>query len=288
VRKRFYIMFVARDADGELLKIPIPLHYLYVFVAGAVLGMLVITGMAGSYTRMVLKTLQFNDVRAEKEALRNRYQQLEKVAEIRDAQVASLGSLASEVSLLYGLRQEADLTSSDQESFEESLGQLHALRQSAMSGAATLGIGYGRSLTTADWLKLAAAPTLWPVQGSITSHFGERIDPFQGEGSFHAGVDINAGYGAPVLAPADGTVSLSHGNGISTLFGHLSSLAVTPGQHVTRGDVIGYVGSSGRSTGAHLHYEVRINNTPVNPHRYLRTTVTRMVASKGAGSVAGE
>jgi murein DD-endopeptidase MepM/ murein hydrolase activator NlpD len=99
-------------------------------------------------------------------------------------------------------------------------------------------------------------------------------------------VDIGSSYGAAVLAPADGVVTftdqlggygraikIDHGHGISTRYGHLSGFAVTAGQAVHRGDVIGYVGTSGRSTGPHLHYEVRINDTPVNPYKYLRITI---------------
>src|SRR5947199_443744 len=104
LRKRFYIMLVARNSEGELLKIPIPLHYLYVFIAGGVIGMLTITGMAGSYTRMLWKAQAFNQVRADREALRTRYTQLEQVAQEHEIQAASLGSLASEISTLYGLK----------------------------------------------------------------------------------------------------------------------------------------------------------------------------------------
>ncbi len=102
-------MFVARDSDGQLLKIPIPVHYLYMFVAGAIIGMLTITGMAGSYTRMLAKTLRFNQMRSEQETLKKNYTHLEKVAEAKETQVASLSSLASEVSALYGLKSESKL-----------------------------------------------------------------------------------------------------------------------------------------------------------------------------------
>jgi hypothetical protein len=103
VSKRFYILFVARDPDGELRKIHIPLHYLYVFLAGAVLGMFSITGIAGSYTRMLMKVARFNQLRTEQQELKDRYSKLEKAAHEQEIQVASLGSLASEVSSLYGL-----------------------------------------------------------------------------------------------------------------------------------------------------------------------------------------
>lgn len=302
MRKRYYILLVARDAEGQLRKIPIPLHYLYVFIAGAVIGMLTITGMAGSYTRMLWKAQAFNQVRAEREVLRNRAAQLEQVAEEHEIQAASLGSLASEISALYGLKAEPLLDSDfTEERFAYSLDQLYALKTSAFSGAATLGIEYGqRGLTTADWQRMASAPNLWPVEGPITGSFGERIDPFNGEGAFHTGVDISSTYGRAVLAPADGIVELAdlqngygrlvqvrHANGITTRYGHLSGFAVAPGQRIQRGDVIGYVGLSGRSTGPHLHYEVRISNTPVNPYKYLRLN-TAQFQFHGLGTGSGK
>ena len=292
MRKRFYVMLVARNSEGELLKIPIPLHYLYVFIAGAMIGMLTITGMAGSYTRMLLKTQRFNELRNEKEALKSRYSQLEQIAQENQLQAASLSSLAGEVSSLYGLKPNPTLQQDDPAS--ASFQQFDDLRITAMSGAASIGIGMGdmRGATTRDWMRLVAAPTLWPVQGRITGSFGERIDPFNGEGAFHRGIDISSDYGTRVIAPADGivrladlmngygkTVLLDHSNGIATLYGHLSGFAVTAGQHIHRGDTLGYVGQSGRSTGPHLHYEVRIGNTPVNPYKYLRFTFTQQVAS---------
>jgi murein DD-endopeptidase MepM/ murein hydrolase activator NlpD len=179
-----------------------------------------------------------------------------------------------------------------------SLGQLHALRTSALSGATMTGISLGltRNVTTADWVRANSAPNLWPVEGPITGSFGERIDPFNGEGAFHSGIDIASSYGQAVIAPADGTVlfadflggygravMLDHGHGITTRYGHLANFAVTSGQHVHRGDTIGFIGLSGRSTGPHLHYEVRINDTPVNPHKYLRLTVAN-IGGFSAGS----
>lgn len=292
MRKRFYILFVARNDQGELRKIHIPLHYAYVFLAGTLIGMLTITGMAGSYTRMLTKVMRFNEVRAEKEQLKTRYSQLEQVARDKDLQVASLGSLASEVSAIYGLKPEPLLQRPDPESHHDelvdsSLNQFNILRVSAISGAATIGIDMSarRSLTTADWLRLSQLPNLWPVQGRITSAFGERIDPFNGEGAYHRGVDISSGYGTPIEAPADGVVlfagrdggygrmiEIDHGHDVMTRYGHLSAFVVAAGQSVRRGEVIGYVGDSGRSTAPHLHYEVWVHNTPVNPYKYLRIT----------------
>ena len=293
MRKRFYILFVARDDDGQLRKIPIPVHYLYVFVVGATIAFLSMTGIASSYARMLLKVSSYNQLRTEKEDLKTRYSRLEQVAKERDVQVASLGSLASEVSSLYGLKSDPTLVVGGDEHLRtaevnSSLDQLYALKNSALTGATTTGLSLGltRNATTADWLRANAAPNLWPVEGPVTGSFGERIDPFNGEGAFHTGVDIAAMVGQPVVAPADGLVDfadymggygraiiLEHGHGVITRYGHLSAFAVSSGQHVRRGEIIGYVGASGRSTGPHLHYEVRINDTPVNPYKYLRITV---------------
>jgi len=105
LRKKYYILFVARDDDGQLRKIPLPLKYVYGFVAAAIVGAFTIVGLAGSYTRMVLKTESFNQVRADRETLRQNYQRMAAIAHNRSVQVASLGALANEVSALYGLRQ---------------------------------------------------------------------------------------------------------------------------------------------------------------------------------------
>ncbi len=302
MRKRFYILFVARDAEGQLRKIPIPLHYLYVFLAGALIGMFTITGMAGSYTRMLWKVASFNQLRSEKNALQTRYQKLEQSNHEKDIQVASLGSLANEVSVIYGLKPNAKLLKATEgpiqaDSVKYSMDQLYALRTSALSGAATAALGQGltHNATLTEWASAATAPNMWPVMGPITGAFGERIDPFNGEGAFHSGVDISCPYGQAVLAPADGVVTyadfyngygrmlqIDHGNGISTRYGHLSGFAVADGQTVREGQVIAYVGLTGRSTGPHLHYEVRIHDIPVNPHKFLRTTFAQLGTGHGA------
>jgi murein DD-endopeptidase MepM/ murein hydrolase activator NlpD len=128
----------------------------------------------------------------------------------------------------------------------------------------------------------AATPSVWPVAGWLTSGYGNRKDPFTHEGDFHPGLDISADYGQPVLATGDATVSsagsngaygnmvtLDHGFGIVTKYGHLSRIAVLGDQQVKRGDVIGYVGSTGRSTGSHLHYEIWMNGRLTDPMTLL-------------------
>jgi murein DD-endopeptidase MepM/ murein hydrolase activator NlpD len=125
-------------------------------------------------------------------------------------------------------------------------------------------------------------PSTWPVRGDVTSAFGARPSPWDGTRELHPGIDIAAGYGTPVTASAAGEVLLagrdagygglvivSHGDDVDTFYGHLSAIYVREGDRVRRGQTLGAVGASGRATGAHLHYEVRVRNRPVDPRRYL-------------------
>ena len=127
-----------------------------------------------------------------------------------------------------------------------------------------------------------ATPSIWPLPPWLTSGFGMRADPFTGRPDFHSGLDILADYGTAVKATADGkiesaeyagnygnSVVISHGFGIATRFGHLSRFAVRAGQTVKRGDIVGFVGSTGRATSSHLHYEILLNGQPINPLRLL-------------------
>ena len=325
VNKRFYIIFVAREADGRLRKVPIPLHYAYVFVAAALVGAFTIAGMTGSYSRMLLKTASFNQVRSQREALRKDYAKLEVQAHQKDVQAASLGSLASQVSALYGFHARSSKAVStaatpvladsspdssagfSQQAYATSLDQFAELRTAALTNHFEPQFSYQPHpfATNADTvLAGGATPSLWPVLGRLTSSFGERSDPFNGEGAFHAGLDIATTYGTPIRAPADGVIAkagpasgygremvIDHGGGITTIYGHLSAFAMIAGQLVKQGQIVGYVGSAGRSTGPHLHYEVRVNNMPVNPHKYLRETMeqqeTRMALAEPAGASHG-
>lgn len=129
---------------------------------------------------------------------------------------------------------------------------------------------------------LASTPSIWPVMGWVTSEFGYRISAFTGKREFHRGIDIATRVGKEVVAPADGIVvdvckkpgmgnmaKIDHRNGTTTCYGHLMKVAVRKGKRIKRGDVIGYIGNSGRSTGPHLHYGVFLNGVPVNPRRHL-------------------
>jgi murein DD-endopeptidase MepM/ murein hydrolase activator NlpD len=130
--------------------------------------------------------------------------------------------------------------------------------------------------------RLASTPSVWPARGWVTSDFGQRTDPYTAERVMHEGLDIAAPHGKEVVAPSDGTVIfagleggygnvlvIDHGYGVKTRYGHLSKLEVKTGEHVNRGQLVGAVGNTGRSTGPHLHYEVRVNGIPENPKKFI-------------------
>ncbi len=282
---------VTHDWDGQVHRIPIPVKYIVVFVLCALVGVGTLAGLAGSYGRMLLKVQSFNQLRNRQDVLERQLDNSRQDASQYKAEVASLGSLASEVSALYNFKHntslqdrvrnasrtpglpEADSVLPSSQTYASTLSSFQVLEVSAMEAS----LPRSALLGSRSW-----QPDTWPVRGRITSSFGERVDPFLGEGAFHDGIDIAVPYGTPVHVTAAGivvfagmmdgygrTVIVNHGHGIETLYAHLSGLAVAVGLHLDRDQVVGYVGESGWATGPHLHYEVRIHNAPVNPYSYL-------------------
>jgi murein DD-endopeptidase MepM/ murein hydrolase activator NlpD len=260
----------------------------------AIVGGATVLAAVGSYTRMLWKVGKYNALRREQDTLKQRYQQLQATVKDTNQRLSSLQSLATEVAMTYGFMRNrqspfgldevgAGAPAEPQAAFEQSVEQFNFLKKNATAVAlATEGL---RLMPRPGLGDARFTPSLWPVIGHISGGFGERLDPFSGEGSFHAGVDISSQYGNAVRATADGVITavetrtgygrlvvVDHGFGISTWYGHLSGFNTRPGERVRRGDVIGYVGISGRVTGPHVHYEIRLYGAPVNPWRYLRST----------------
>jgi len=160
---------------------------------------------------------------------------------------------------------------------EEALGVLEERTQRLADALTTVEVRLDENLR-----RLSATPSIWPVAGLLSSGFGTRRDPITGQRAFHSGVDLSAPPGRPVAVTASGivvrtersgglgrAVFVSHGFGRTTVYGHLSRILVSPGQKVDRGETVGLVGNTGRSTGYHLHYEVRVDGKSVNPLPYL-------------------
>jgi murein DD-endopeptidase MepM/ murein hydrolase activator NlpD len=251
-------------------------------------GGVTVLAAVGSYTRMLWKVGNYNTLRRQQDTLKHNYEKLQSSVKDTNERMNSLQSLATEVAMTYGFmrfRQNpfgvGETPTIADNGFEQSIEQFNFLQRNV--GAAALPPGNIQLISSASMADLTSTPSLWPVIGHLTGTFGERMDPFSGEGAFHTGVDISSQYGDGVRVSADGIVIeaderagygrlvvIDHGFGVTTYYGHLSSFNVYVGQQVRRGDTIGNVGVSGRSTGPHVHYEVRINGAPVNPMRYLR------------------
>ena len=204
MNKHYFIVVLAHPVHGRLTRLHIPHYAVHVLLALVVLGGIAGVGFFSSYSRMLGKVTEFNQVRAEKEALQKQFDELSERAQEREVQLASLGSLASEVSIAFGIKR------------EELAG-----RQALFNNGAPEA-GYDASRNQFDFLQSVrlpskgnhamlsmlsnTTPSIWPIKGRISSSFGNRRDPFHGRGAFHGGVDLSANKGTPVVATADGIV----------------------------------------------------------------------------------
>lgn len=291
-RKLYTILLVG--PNGRPWKVRIPGVAVYGFLALILLGAVGLTALAKSYARMLLKVSNYNYLRADRETLKTNYRSLENTVQRTDTQLSSLESLASEVAVSYGFSRTQQFrvepislaimregSGETDASYNASLYAFNRIEQAAASPAR--GLLPSGQFSKFDGLP-ADIPGIWPVEGEVTAGFGERIDPFSGTEAFHPGVDIAAPSGTPVRATADGIVLeagreeagygnevlIDHGYGIATRYGHLRRIFVVEGQQVKQGQIIGSVGMTGRATGPHLHYEVLVHHTPVNPSKFLR------------------
>jgi murein DD-endopeptidase MepM/ murein hydrolase activator NlpD len=279
MKQHYFVVVLAHSLHGRLRRIHIPHQALYVVLGLALFGSISLFGMVSSYLRMSWKVANYNSLRQQVDVLRSRYQELERQNTEKQEQLASLQLMASEVSVALGMKRsiEGADTIADEgplvPSYRESIEEYNFLKSASFSRVNHI---YARA-----WQK-NIVPSMWPVNGRLLSRFGEREDPFSGEGAMHTGVDISAEMGTPVHAAADGIVSFAeyyagygrmvivdHGNGMTTRYAHLSKAEVVPGQEIRRGEILGRSGASGRVTSPHLHFEVRLGGSPVNPYPYL-------------------
>jgi septal ring factor EnvC (AmiA/AmiB activator) len=287
MKGKTYTFFIA-STPGKLQKLIVPAYVLHAIAVLAIIGGITVMAAAGSYSRMLWKVGNYNALRHDQETLKKQYRQLQSTVVDTNQRLDSLQSLATEVAMTYGVLRyhpaafdQSDNPVTAKDAFDRSVEQYTFLKRNAATIATS--IGGLRLMPAMSFADSTYTPAIWPVLGHITDSFGERLDPFSGEGAFHTGVDVASDYGAPVHATADGMVTIAenhagygrlvvidHGFGITTWYAHLSSFSAIAGARVKRGEVVGYTGISGRSTGPHVHYEVRLNNAPVNPWRYMR------------------
>src|SRR6266852_3989771 len=282
MKQQYFILVLAHSLHGRLRRIHVPHQVLYIVLALALAGGFSIFGFVSSYARMAWKVANYNSLRREADELRTRYHDLQKVVKQTNEQLASLEVLANEVTVAYGFKQKlegpGDIMAEGKlvPTFSETVAEYNYLRSSNLS----------RNEFAHRW-HVNTRPSIWPVDGVLMSSYGERTDPFSGEGAYHTGVDISAPIGTPAHVTADGVVVFAdrsggygrlvivdHGNGFETYYAHLSRVDVVLGQETRQGELVGAVGASGRVTAPHLHYEVRLRKAPVNPYRYLTPNTT--------------
>jgi len=280
MKQEYFVVVLAHSLRGRLRRVQIPHTAIYAVLILALLGCFSAFGIIASYARMALKVANYNALRREADSLRTRYQALLANVNQQERQLASLEIYAREVNIAYGIKKSLegprDISHEGKliPTFSESLQDYDYLRQ-----ARTLDLASKQSHRLT---RLNGMPDIWPVEGRLMGPFGLRTDPFSGEGAFHRGVDISAPTGTPIRATADGVVIFSsmssgfgrlvvvdHGEGVETWYAHMSRFQAQAGNNVHRGDIIGYVGSSGRTTAPHLHYEVHLRGNPVNPYPFL-------------------
>jgi murein DD-endopeptidase MepM/ murein hydrolase activator NlpD len=292
MERKFYTFLVFPGTHARSFKIQLPVYVIHLALAFSLFGIITFAAMMNSYARMLIKVSDYNNVRSEREALKTQYKSLQDEVTQTNRKLGSLETLAAEVALTYGFGQVRHpqfphaflslATQSDatvQTSYDASLSAFRMMKDMASKPASVVA---SQGFLGSPSIDNSMMPAVWPVRGEITSGFGGRMDPFSGEGVTHTGIDISAPFGSPVEATADGIVLIAepdagygreilidHGNGFCTMYGHLSQIKVVVGQEVKRGQIIGAIGMTGKSTGPHLHYEVHVHNAPVDPTKYL-------------------
>jgi murein DD-endopeptidase MepM/ murein hydrolase activator NlpD len=288
--REFFTVIIVPHARAKFRRFQVPVR-IAKWVAG-VSGILALTvcGILTHYAFITSQVHELHQLRAQNADLVSRTQQYERNTTLLQAKVGQLQNMVTKLGVMAGLEQSLP------DPQVGGVGGVPSLDSHAPPGVSPemlQGMDQNVSRLTQQSerleeffrdqkVQLAQTPSIWPVRGYVSATFGNRIDPFTGQWDFHSGLDVSTPIGTKVVAPADGVVvsagvkgaygnaiTLNHGYGVVTQYGHLERFVVRPGQRVRRGDVIGFVGNSGRSTGPHLHYEVWIRDQAKNPIHYI-------------------
>lgn len=283
----FFTVIFVPNARAKFRKYQVPLKAARIAGRAAAVAGIVLVGALLHYSSLLFEVSRLRKVEAESKNLVAKTHQIELDAAALRAQMGQLSGIVNKLGVMAGVDAPPsdpsvggtgggtveDRSAPSAASFEEMSTRLSALTEK--SRELTGIFDTQRSL-------LASTPSVWPVRGYLSAGFGNRPDPFTGLKDFHPGLDISAPLGTKILAPADGSVifagvkggygnavTVDHGRGIFTHYGHLDAFNVRIGQSVRRGSVLGFVGSTGRSTAPHLHYEVWLNGANQNPLLYI-------------------
>ena len=284
----FYTLIVVPHAKARFRKIQISVRLTKWVLGTAAVASIALSGALFHYARVAAEVHELRSLRAENKALLTKTQDYELSAGKLQAKVLQLQNMVTKLGVMAGLEHSLPEPAAG-------VGGVSSLDAAPPRLDPTSLADMDRSLTRLtdrsaeleefyrdQTVLLSSTPSVWPVRGYLSATFGNRIDPFTAQKDFHPGIDISTPVGANVHAPADGivisvgvqggygnAVLIDHGYGVVTRYGHLSGFAVKPGQRVKRGEVIAYVGSTGRSTGPHLHYEVWVRDQAQNPIHFI-------------------
>jgi murein DD-endopeptidase MepM/ murein hydrolase activator NlpD len=282
----FYTLIVVPHAKARFRRFQVSLK-LTKWLVGIGTGLALLVG--GLMLHFTFVAGEVYKLRAQNRALANKNKEYERSAVDLQAKIGNLQSVVDKLGVMAGLDQVlpdpklggvGGLPSRETVAPIIDPSALHAMRDDVSSLTE-------RSQRLEEFYKgqkalLSSTPSVWPVRGYLSASFGNRLDPFTGQPDFHPGIDIATPIGSKVHAPADGVVVfvgpkggygnaivVDHQYGVVTRYAHLSAFNVRPGQRVKRGDVIGFVGSTGKSTAPHLHYEVWVHDQAQNPIHYI-------------------
>lgn len=281
----FFTVIFVPNARAKFRKYQVPLTVAKFVGKVAVFLGLAVFGALTHYSSLLFEVSRLRQVETESRALLEKTHRIEQDAASLRTQMGQLSGMVTKLGVMAGVDSPppdpkiggtgggSPAVGAAAVSFEEMSTRLAEL--TAKSRELTGVFNARKTLLT-------TTPSIWPVRGYLSGSFGNRTDPFTGLKDFHPGLDISAPLGTKVLAPADGTVifvgvksgygnavTVSHGHGLVTHYGHLDAFNVRVGQAVRRGSVLGFVGSTGRSTAPHLHYEVWLNGSNQNPLMYV-------------------
>jgi murein DD-endopeptidase MepM/ murein hydrolase activator NlpD len=279
--KRYYtLMLFAPTANSQFRRYNIPHKVMYATMILAGIGLLTLMFGAYSAVRYASLAFEYQMAKMDNRKLRQENDEVQKAQDKLEVRLAAQEPILQKLAESTGVKPSTDIgknigsggpDTKDMKDLEKA------------TTALEIGVREIKEVVAANQIKLAAIPSIWPVRGYITSGVGDRSNPFGGGGNEnHPGLDIAATHGTSIEAGGDGIVIkagpqggygnlvvIDHGYGITTRYGHMSRIDVKVGDHVHRGMQLGAVGSTGRSTGPHLHYEVRLYDRVVDPMNYL-------------------
>ena len=282
----FYTLIIVPHAKARFRKIQVPVRLMKWVTASLGLGGLILAGFLIHYTRISYEVAELRQLRAQNSVLSSKAHAYEQNATRLQAKVQALQNVVTKLGMMAGLEKTLP---------DAQVGGVGGLSSTEITAPSVDFQSMDKTLTDLtrkssrieeffqdQKVVLSSTPSVWPVRGYLSASFGNRLDPFTGLKDFHSGIDISTPIGTKVQAPADGIVVfcgvkggygnamvIDHVYGLVTRYAHLASFSGKPGQRVRRGDVIAFVGSTGKSTAPHLHYEVWLNDQAQNPIQYI-------------------